>query len=682
MTLPSLRDWIFSLKTFIAAMTALYIAFYFDLPRPYWALASVYIVSNPFVGATRSKALYRVLGTLLGAVAAVALVPPFAETPYLLSAVIALWTAVFVYVSISTRTARSYVFLLASYSLSVIALPALADPLSIFDVAVARTEEITLGIVCANIIGSVILPSRLAPTLIERTDSWFQQAVLYATVSLSGQTAGNAVSGGRQKMAATVRGFELLLSQLAYDHVSPEMLARSEELHTRMELMLPIMSALADTLEAALSARVGSDTDFVGLLSDIAQWMNRPLSDNAEVEASHLRARIAQMEPTNSEMSIWQGAVLSAALWRMRQLVDLWGDCRTLRYIIVHEAGSWRPRFRHWRLGTKHSYLDHGLAWFSASSAGAVIFISSCLWIASGWADGAAAVSLGAIGSCFFAALDEPVPMMLTFLRCSALGVGISAFYLFVVLPIGQDFAVLVIFFAAVFVPLGLLMARPKWALVSTLVALTTATFLGIGDAYDANFLTFTNGNLAGLAGVIFASILTGVIRPFGTSAAIGRLTRSTWRDVILSGAGLTDAQQRDLGARMLDRLMQLIPRVQPSDADKHAATASLRDMRIALNMLDLRRLAGKLTREASIALDRVLERVGLHYQQCLESGDRQQVHDDLAVEIDTAVAQFMAVFAADFVMPGGKQRREALHALIGLRLSLFPGQKPVATPV
>src|ERR1700734_871105 len=92
MTLPSLRDWLFSLKTFIAAMLALYVAFYFELPRPYWAMASVYIVSNPFVGATRSKALYRVLGTALGASAAVLFVPPFVESPYLFSVIVALWT--------------------------------------------------------------------------------------------------------------------------------------------------------------------------------------------------------------------------------------------------------------------------------------------------------------------------------------------------------------------------------------------------------------------------------------------------------------------------------------------------------------------------------------------------------------------------------------------------------------
>ncbi|MGA7781824.1 MAG: FUSC family protein [Paraburkholderia sp.] len=675
MSIPSLRDWIFSLKTFLAAMLALYIAFYFDLPRPYWAMASVYIVSNPFVGATRSKALYRVLGTLLGAGASVALVPPFAESPYLLSALIALWTTVFVYISISTRSARNYVFLLASYSLSVIALPALANPLSIFDVAVARTEEITLGIVCANVVGSIFFPSRLAPTLIERTDAWFRNAVIYTQASLSGLIVGARVSAGRQQMAATVRGFELLLSQLSYDNADLDTLARSDELHGRMQLMLPITSALADIVHVALKNDLGAQTGFNELLRDVELWMSEPLGDDPEREAPNLRARIALLEPTDAEMATWQGGVLSSALWRLRQLVDLWTDCRTLRHIIVHKTGHWRVRFRHWRLGKKHSFLDQGLAWFSSISAGLVIFISSSVWIASGWQDGAAAVSLGAIGCCFFAALDEPVPMMITFLKCASMAVFIAAFYLFVVLPNGQDFGMLVIFFSFLFVPLGLLMAHPKWALVSTLVALTTATFLGIGDAYDANFLTFLNANLAGLAGVIFASVLTGVLRPFGTNAAAERLTRSTWGDVVLSVSGLTIDQQRDLSARMLDRLMQLIPRVGPSDAHRHPATESLRDMRIALNSLDLCRLTKKLPGESSAALRQALDGVRLHYEQCVAAGRRQTVPATLAVDIDTTITRIMAVFSTNPGAPGGKQRREALRALAGLRLSLFPGE-------
>ena len=107
MTLPSARDWLFSLKTFTASMLALYIALRLELPRPYWAMATVYIVSNPFVGATRSKALYRALGTMLGASAAVLFVPPFVESPYLFSFVVALWTGTLLYLAISDRTARS-----------------------------------------------------------------------------------------------------------------------------------------------------------------------------------------------------------------------------------------------------------------------------------------------------------------------------------------------------------------------------------------------------------------------------------------------------------------------------------------------------------------------------------------------------------------------------------------------
>ncbi|CAD6559113.1 p-hydroxybenzoic acid efflux pump subunit AaeB [Paraburkholderia hiiakae] len=682
MNFPSLRDWIFSLKTFFAGMLALYIAFYFDLPRPYWALASVYIVSNPFVGATRSKALYRALGTMLGAVASVALVPPFAETPYLLSALIALWTGVFVYIAISTRAARSYVFLLASYSLSIIALPALSDPLSIFDVAVARTEEITLGIVCASIVGSVLFPSRLAPTLFERTDSWFREAALYAKESMAGRVAGALVSGSRQKMAMSVRGFEFLLSQLAYDHVSPAILARSEKLHGRMQLMVPITSALADILAAVPSVTQRSGltipAGFDALLSDIGRWIDMPLSEDPEQDALLLRTRIAQLDPAHNELTTWQAALLSSALWRLRQVVDLWVDCRTLRRIVAHERGSWKPRFRHWRFGTRHVFLDQGLALFSAGSVVLVIFVSSCLWIASGWQDGAAAVSLGAVGVCFFAALDEPVPMMLTFLKCATMGVVISAFYLFVVLPSGQEFGLLVILFSFLFIPLGLLMPRPKWSLISTLVALTTATFLGIGSVYEANILTFLNGNLAGLAGVMFASVMTGAIRPFGTDAATARLTRSSWRDVVLSGSALSLDQQRDLNARMLDRLMQLIPRVAPSEDDRHPATESVRDMRIALNTLDLRRLSRKFSGALPVALNLLLDDVRSYYERCLESGERQSVPPRLAADVDAAIALIMADFAATPDAPGYKLRKGALHALIGLRLSLFPGAVPV----
>ncbi|ACD61617.1 FUSC family protein [Xanthomonas oryzae pv. oryzae] len=62
-----LRDrqaWLFSVKTFAALIAALYVALAGNLSRPCWAMATVYIVSQPLLGPTRAKGVYRVLGTL------------------------------------------------------------------------------------------------------------------------------------------------------------------------------------------------------------------------------------------------------------------------------------------------------------------------------------------------------------------------------------------------------------------------------------------------------------------------------------------------------------------------------------------------------------------------------------------------------------------------------------------
>src|SRR3546814_20848974 len=76
---------LFSLKCFAAAMLALYAALSIGLERPYWAFLTSYIVAQPLAGAVISKAVFRTIGTLTGAVFSVAVVPPLVNSPELLS---------------------------------------------------------------------------------------------------------------------------------------------------------------------------------------------------------------------------------------------------------------------------------------------------------------------------------------------------------------------------------------------------------------------------------------------------------------------------------------------------------------------------------------------------------------------------------------------------------------------
>ncbi|WP_144111679.1 FUSC family protein [Paraburkholderia sp. BCC1886] len=693
MVYPTLRDWLFSVKTFAAAMLALYLALKLELPRPYWAMATVYIVSNPFVGATRSKALYRALGTALGASAAVLLVPPFVESPYLFSVVVALWTGALLYLAISNRTASNYVFMLAAYTLSIIAFPSVTNPDGVFDLALSRFEEITLGIVCASVIGSSLFPSRLAPTIIERTDAWFRDAAFYSTETLSGRIAGAAISAARQRLAGTTNALELLLSQLAYDHTRPDILARARELRGRMQLLLPLMSALADPLIALYeSGQQSWPEGLTSLLDDTIKWFNLPLPDANHINeherlADALRARIVAMQPPAAALASWDGALLSSALWRLKQVIDVWQDCRALRVIISREEGTWRPRFRHWRLGGTEQFFDRGIMLFSTVSAGLAVVLACALWISSGWADGAGAVTLAAVACCFFASLDEPAPLVFKFFWATGVAVIAAGLYLFAVLPNVHDFTMLVILFAAPFILVGTLIPRPQFNVATMLVAVNTATFISIQSAYEADFLVFLNSNLAGLAGLLYAYLWTRVTRPFGAEFAASRLLRSSWADVALTASTRPIDDPRNLAARMLDRLMQLIPRLAATDDNRHPSIESFRDLRIAFNALDLRRLTRKLNGDAPAAIDHVLDGVRRYYEGCAIGRARTQVPEDLRTSIDTAVARVTAhgivtPDPASPVLPGSvRHSRDALHALIGLRLSLFPATLSAPTP-
>ena len=67
MIYPGLRELIFSLKAFAAAMLSFWINCALDLPRPTWALFLVYVLMQPLSGAVRSECVYRLIGSFAGA---------------------------------------------------------------------------------------------------------------------------------------------------------------------------------------------------------------------------------------------------------------------------------------------------------------------------------------------------------------------------------------------------------------------------------------------------------------------------------------------------------------------------------------------------------------------------------------------------------------------------------------
>ncbi|WP_353191194.1 FUSC family protein [Pandoraea pnomenusa] len=660
---PSSRDWIFSIKAFCASMLALYIALALGLPRPYWAMATVYIVSHPLTGATRSKALYRVLGTLLGAAASIAFVPALVNTPELLMAAVGLWTGTLLYISLLHRSPRSYVFLLASYTLPLIALPAVSTPAGVFDIAIARAEEIILGIVCASVVGAVVLPTSVAKVLHDRSARWLTDAARWTIDMLSADPEGKATRHmSRHRMAADILALDQLISQLSYDADKSDRVREAQELRGRMTMMMPVLSTVASLVHALRQHPQGAPEALEAKMADVVAWLRRGAPSPAP---EHL------LSPPQAagEASDWYGALVAATEDRLRSLVQLWQDCATLQRRFGQgedqaTESEWTPAFQHWELGGARHY-DHGLLLFSTVSAALCTFLMGMVWIYTGWNDGAAAVSLGAVACCFFAAMDEPAPFIRSFFWATAVCVVLAAVYVFFILTNAHDFGLLVALFAVPFVLLGTLIPQPRFTMVAMLVAVNTATFVGIQGGYNADFQGFLNNNIAGLAGVLFALVWTLQTRPFGTRVAMRRLIRSSWRDIARNAVGRTVAEHGRLRARLLDRLGQLVPRLAASESE--TSSDGFTEVRVELSALALQRELPHLNPTQRDAVQAVLTDVARFYQARL---------DDLVSEPDATLRDKLLGAVRSLVAHSDQASRSARASLMDIHVALYPAPR------
>ncbi|MDK3025386.1 FUSC family protein [Cupriavidus taiwanensis] len=652
---PNARQWLFSLKAFAAAMLALYIALALGLARPYWAMATVYFVSHPLTGATRSKAAYRVAGTVLGATAAVATVPQLVNMPIVLMAAIALWISVLVYLSLLQRSPRSYVCLLAAYTLPIVALPAVSQPAQIFDIAVARIEEIVIGIVCAGLVGSVVFPAKVAPALRARADTWLADAAAWATDILGGSPrAGHS----RHRLAADILQLDQLISQLAYDTEGSHTLRHARALRRRMTMLMPLLSSLDSVLQALRSHAGGLPADLRAALAATAAWL----------AGAAATAPPATPDGWRSERgaSGWHDRLAATAADQLQRLCALYGECRALQQGIGdHRAGTALARTEPGpEAAGQHHHHDHGMLLFGAVSSGLAVFCAGLLWIFSGWEDGAGAVVVASIACCFFAAIDEPRRMAGAFVRWSTICLLISSAYLFLVVPHAHTFEALAAMLALPYLGIGLLVARPGFQLIAMLLSVNTAAFANVQAVFDADFLALFNTCLASAAAMVFAPLWSVAARPFGARAAARRLVRASWHDLAQAATLRASDGDARLGARMLDRLGQLVPRLgaagDPLSADGFHA------LQVGYCALALHKALPELPAPARKPVRRVLAAVARHFRAQRRAGRRVPVPAGLA----TAVGEAMAAVAAS----GRAGQRGTLGALVVLQVTLLPG--------
>ncbi|MCQ3894103.1 FUSC family protein [Klebsiella quasipneumoniae] len=575
---------IYAAKSFAAAMLAYYLALSIGLQRPSWAIITVYIVSQTSAGASLSRSVYRLVGTVVGAAATVIIVPTFVNQPILCSVVLALWIAGSLCLSLLERTPRGYAFLLAGYTASLIGFPAVSAPGTIFDLAVTRVEEIAIGILCAGLIHRFVLPVRIAG----RFNSTLAQTLATARQRIADTLAGKPVAAETLRLALSLQFLQGINHHLPWDDglSVPHRQAR-KAIHDRLARLLIVNGELYDRLQ-----RSGPPPDDLqALLAEAEAWLTGPQAARSAPSADGLLSRCERLIVRYAADAQTMDEALRLSLARhLAEAIRLLQESERLAKAVYRRRSPALPP----DAGAAKGYVFHRdpLSALRTSFGAFVIILSGCLiWIGSAWPDGGTAVSILGVCCSLFASFDAPAAHLVKYLIGCVWGVLFSLLYSFVLLPQVNEFALLAAVLAPVYLLAGSLQARPATTFMAMGITLTLPILCELGASYRGDFATAINTALALFIAVGYTAFGMRLLQTVQAETAIRRLLTLCQRDIRRAARGRLAHNAHRWTNLMIDRTALLLPRLpQSGPAAGQLLDTMLRDIRTGLAVIHLRR--------------------------------------------------------------------------------------------
>jgi uncharacterized membrane protein YccC len=209
-------------------------------------------------------------------------------------------------------------------------------------------------------------------------------------------------------------------------------------------------------------------------------------------------------------------------------------------------------------------------------------------------------------------------------------------------------------------------MAQPRTSVIGMGSAVIGFTLLALQDTYSGDFMLFANTAIAVVSGIWIAAGVTRLVRSVGGHRSARRLRRINRLELARAASDAGPDDGLELAALMLDRIGLISPRLAALPAaDAEWTGELLSEVRIGINLVELRRIRLDLDSGQSVAITRLMSDLATHFR-------RPDLHppSTLLAIVDGCLDLFVAD-QCSFV------RGKALLGLTDLRRSLFPGAPP-----
>lgn len=473
-------SWAFAFRIWIAVIIALYASFWLQLGVPSSAAITVAILATPTRGQALEKAGFRLIGTVVGVSASIALMGAFAQARDLILVAFAVWIGLCVYVAGLSDGNRSYAAVLSGYTVALIAIQQLDMPHQVFDAGVQRGAAIAVGIAAVALVNDLLAaPDRHAGlreelTALHRRVRDEARAILRGTV---------ATPSARGSLLAAIAGLRSEVETLATESTSGS--ARRAAARTAAVALVAELHAV-QVLEALPIAVRSSIRD------DILERRDDPAWRGMVGAIDHLEFNDAGLET-------------SSLGWALRNLLRYDDDVREALAALA--AGRTPPR--QWRTPF---YRSHRVALAAGLRAAMWLAMTSTLYVIAGWPSSDASLSLVAVVIGLGATTPDPRRFTLMALIAAPIAIVVGGVLEFLVLDGVSQFPLLALALLPVIGGVALL-TTVRNPLLAALSRLNLIFVLGVlapanPQSWDPQTYLFTSLFVCVAASLLFAAQL------------------------------------------------------------------------------------------------------------------------------------------------------------------------------
>jgi uncharacterized membrane protein YccC len=427
-----INSWAFAVRLWVAVVISLVTSFWLQLEAPFSAALTVVILAEPTRGQALAKAGWRLIATIIGVAASIAIVGFLNQSGDLILAAFALWLGLCVYAAGLLDGYRAYAAVLSGYTVGLIAVQQIDSPQRVFESGFSRGAGIAVGILSMTIVNNLLLAPDRYPRLLVQLAAMHRRIRQYAKAVIRDEVTDVTAAARLMREIVVLR---------------PEMASLATEASSG-----PLRGAAARSTMVALVAELHAVRALAALpVAADPAFRERLASalDRRDDEPSTSPVGHAIDSAKNSS-----GPKMAPMAWALSEMLRT--DEEVRQNLVALKSGMRPPRA--WRAPLHRS---HRLAVESGARASAQFLVASALFVLAGWAETSAALSIVALVIGLGAITPSPREFTTIGLIGAPIAIALAGVFEFLILDGVSDFPLLAIGLAPFVVGAGLLISGP-----------------------------------------------------------------------------------------------------------------------------------------------------------------------------------------------------------------------------